>query len=79
MTTGKKKIIIIFSRRVSAVLRKCAIIVKVITTQLSSGVNLVILTDELSAHPVTKFTRNPTKTFQKIENCELTFEALKKD
>lgn len=70
----------IFSRWVSAVLRKRGIIVKDITTQLSTGVNLIMLADELIANgKQTKFTRNPTKTFQKIQNCELAFEAFKKD
>ncbi|OHS99404.1 hypothetical protein TRFO_34123 [Tritrichomonas foetus] len=68
----------VFSRWASMMLRKRGIIVRDITTQLTSGVNLVnlaeVLTGEIKHH---MWSRNPTKPFQKVENCEFALNLFK--
>lgn len=71
----------VFSRWVTQFLRKRGIIVKDVTTQLTTGVNLVNLAEILTSGSlkIHQWIRNPTKPFQKEQNCELALQMFKDD
>ena len=67
----------VFSRWASSVLRKRGIVVKDATTQFTTGVNLVNLAEVLTGETKHQgWTRNPTKPFQKVENCDVALKLF---